>query len=601
MEPVNYSREVANLKGMIIARNKDRLTEFISANINVQSLRNAELLEGYPEAKKLLYSELGKTEPQVMIGRLGEYANEPFACSIIAAAARAVPGEVLTYASSTNTLYSNAVRKCNDPLVQTIVKIAAESKTPRKSLAFLSDIHSGKKTIEETDRITSSPDLYFQSLVRLELANDQRGNSTGTDELKHCCLKYVRDMNDLHEAADALRFRGIEKFGPEELYYIMLYGVEEIYTSSYTGTFNRMMARMKGMNGDSLLTRVHYDHFRTFIRMCANYGTLSAFLADMEDSRKTALMQQFAANLEQGREDDLEDAVDVADAYSSISDRKLAAFLRDEVAGNYNRCKQAGLRKGIISYGLLSEVFRSFSGTGKGGDFQAMLPAVSSCPFRAMQADSSGIVYVQIFYYGDEDGRAVFNSSLNTFPADQWKIERTNYWTTISSKKGKPVVIFANNPLPEPQDEEAQKKLRDYLDEHDIHPAMVIHRGHSYHVPLTIEGMQGQNRIIMLGSCGGFHNLGLVLEQAADAQIISTKQIGTYKVNKIIIQQILRRLKDGEDIYWPQIWNEIEEECIIAGPDVAKRFEDYVPPHKNLGAIFIRAYRRSLLAGSDAL
>jgi hypothetical protein len=188
---------------------------------------------------------------------------------------------------------------------------------------------------------------------------------------------------------------------------------------------------------------------------------------------------------------------------------------------------------------------------------------------------------------------------MSGFPPGQWKIEHPNkYWTTVTSTTGKPVVIYANNPLPEPEDEEAQKKLRDYLDEQNIHPTVVIHRGHSYHLPGTIDGMQPQNRIIILGSCGGYHNLGKVLDRAPDAQIISTKQIGTYKVNKVIINGVLRRLQDGEDVYWPQAWNEMEEDCILAGGDAAKRFEDYVPPHKNLGAIFIKAYRRSLLAGN---
>lgn len=591
-DPVNYRREVTNLRGMIIARDQDRLTSFIRDNINIQSLRNAELLDWSSEPRQLLYRELSRKEPALLIDRMSDYAQEPYACAVIAEAAKAVPGKVLTYALSTRASVSGPVKRCNDPLVQTIVKIAAKSASPRKALAFLGAIHSGDRSIAEADGIAADANLYLRELVRLKLSDEPLGREVYTDELQHRSIRYVRDINERHDRSDAIRFKDIEGFSPEELYFLVVYGVEEIYTSSYTGIFNRMMARLRGRSGEALLESVHRDHFRTFIRMCAYYGKLSDFLGSMNEAQKTALMKDFVDNLESGAEGDLTDAVDVADAFSCIEDEKLASFLHEEIRRNFTRCREANLTKGMLCYGLLNDVFRAFRGD------SAVISglndlSVNTCPFSAMQADSSGIVYIQAFYYGDDDGRAVFNSSLNTFPVDQWKIERTNeYWTTISSTKGRPIVIFANNPVPEPGDEEAQRKLRAWLSEHNIHPTMIIHRGHSYFLPSTIEGMQQQNRIIMLGSCGGYHNLGKVLEYAPDAQIISTRQIGTYKVNRLIIDGIIRQLQEGKDIDWTQTWHAFEQAAARQGGDVLARFRDYVPPHKNLGAIFIKIYRR---------
>ena len=58
-------------------------------------------------------------------------------------ASKVAPNELFTYASSTNYTMRNAIRKCNDPLVQTIVRIADGSKSPLKAMSFISDIHGG--------------------------------------------------------------------------------------------------------------------------------------------------------------------------------------------------------------------------------------------------------------------------------------------------------------------------------------------------------------------------------------------------------------------------------------------------------------------------
>src|SRR5690606_22534880 len=107
------------------------------------------------------------------------------------------------------------------------------------------DIHTKKKTIAEIDKITADHDLFYQNLVRLKTENVLLGGDTYTDELKYRGLKYVREMNDLHEAKDPVRFKCIENFPPEVLYFIIVYGQDEIYTSSFLGTYRRMMERLK--------------------------------------------------------------------------------------------------------------------------------------------------------------------------------------------------------------------------------------------------------------------------------------------------------------------------------------------------------------------
>lgn len=604
VDPYYTRKLVTNMHDLLIARNEGRGMAFVKDNVNIFTLNNIrDLYEPTSEERAYIYTQMGKKEPAMMIKRLAEFANDPYADEIVAAAARVVPNEIFNYASSTNYVLNNAIRRNQDPLVQTIVRIAQESKSPLKAMPFLNDIYTKKYTIAEIDKITSDPDLFYKNLVRLKLENVSLGGNTYTDELQYRGLKYVREMNDLHEEKDPVRFKCIEGFSPEDLYFIMVYGQDEIYTSTFLGTFNRMMERMKPMTGDLLLDTVNRDKFRTFIRMCANYNTLSQFLGTMESEKKNTVMSDFIAGLEKGKDDDLEDAVDVADAFGSITDSALSDFLQNKVKENYERSyAKEKSKKGVIVYGLLATLFEGSKGvdSGNGAAEQSErlnLPLINQVQFKSLQNDS-GIVYEQFFFYGDEDGKNSYASFLTNFKDGKWKIATSKYWATITSTSGKKVVVYANLPLAEPDDEEAQKNLEKYLNDHNIHPTVIVHRGHSYHLPITIDYLTKEVKIVMLGSCGGYHNLGTVLDHSPEAHIISSKQVGSMTVNEPIIRAINDQILAGKDIDWISTWRGLNVYFSSKGK-TKELFQDYIPPHKNLGAIFIKAYRRMFNADDE--
>jgi hypothetical protein len=211
--------------------------------------------------------------------------------------------------------------------------------------------------------------------------------------------------------------------------------------------------------------------------------------------------------------------------------------------------------------------------------------------------DDSGRVIQQVFFYGDEDkdGQNSYENFMNMFRGKpEWKVQTNENWATITSTKGHPVWIFANRPLlgNDDPDAKAQEKLNDYLFDRKLKPTIVIHRGHSYHLQYTLRQLAPTARIVVLGSCGGYNNLNEVLTVCEDAHIISSKQVGTKTVNEPILQAINNNLLSGRNIDWITMWRGLSSRFT----DTASRekFEDYIPPYKNLGAIFIRAYRKSM-------
>ena len=549
--------------------------------------------------------------PGLILNYLRGHPDLPFADSLIMVAGHYDIGKLYDFAAANNDL-AIQIRNSRDSLVHTVGQIA-HSKSGQLYLPFLDNLMKGKTTLAEIDKAKADDLSYYRLLVstRLDYAArilpPEKDTPLEMNALTDMLAKkgkeiFVREINALHTVDNpAIRFKVLDPLTPAELYYLIVLSEDEIYTSSYLGVYDRIFQRMPNPYGDSLLMQVHGDYFRKFIKMAAAYNKLDHFLGTMDKQNAGTIMKSFIIHLENANE---EQAVDVADSYSSIFDKNpvLARFILDEVKWNYNKNLLANNKKGIIIYNLLQTLFESADTTNK-TDLSAKLgiPPVYSLDFSAL-ADDSGRVIQQVFFYGDKDkdGQNSYNDFMTLFRArprtkPEWKITENPQWTTISSLVGKPILIFANKPLlgDDDPDAKAQEALGKYLEDHDLKPTIVIHRGHSYHVKYTIEQMPPTARIVVLGSCGGYNNLSEVLKISEDAHIISSKQVGTKTVNEPILQAINTTLLAGKNIEWLPMWKELNAR-FQNDPAAKEKFDDYIPPYKNLGAIFIKAYRKEM-------
>lgn len=544
-----------------------------------------------------------------ILGILSRNVTVPFADSLIKVAAFQNPYQVYDYASSRDRLGAK-IRSNPDPLVQTVSKMASsKSGSGQLYLPFIDMILKDKITFEDIDAVKENTLSYYRLLVktridyagRMAQKDTPMGMFSLTERItKSAKEKFILYINGLHDSPDPIRFKSIEQLTPQELYYLCVLGEDEIYTSSYIGVFKRIFQRMKTPRGDTLVMSVNGDYFRKFIKLAAAYNTLDTLLKSMPQESAVSLMRAFMIGLEKKTTpDNAEDAVDVADSYSSIfeKNKQLARFMLDEANWNYERCIKNGNKNGQVIYKLEKTLFES-ADTLVGNHLTELLgiEPVYTVDYNSL-VDDSGRVVQQVFFYGDEDkdGQNSYANFLTLFRGKpEWSVTDNNPdWIWIKSKIGKPVWIFANKPLygPEDPDEKAQEKLRNYLFDRDIKPTIFIHRGHSYHVKYSLEQIQPSARIVVLGSCGGYNNLNEVLSISNDAHIISSKQVGTRTVNEPILQAINTSIRNGRSIDWISMWRELSKQ--FKG-EQKEMFDDYIPPYKNLGAIFIKAYRKAL-------
>ena len=71
-------------------------------------------------------------------------------------------------------------------------------------------------------------------------------------------------------------------------------------------------------------------------------------------------------------------------------------------------------------------------------------------------------------------------------------------------------------------------------------------------------------------------------------------------INEPIIKAINDQLLQGKSIDWISTWKGLSGYFSTKRmASVKSMFDDYVPPHKNLGVIFIKAYRKQFNSGEE--
>jgi hypothetical protein len=565
--------------------------------------------------QNIVYLKFCTLNPDKILETIKPFAKESFADSLVVVACKNNPVQLYSFAQSVKSAQGQLIHRNTNSMVIAVVKL---SQTPNALFyfPFLDDILSGKKTIDDIKKFVGDGEKgydsvgYYKLLVKTEIeyfkrmAPPQRDTPIamfGANGLRQTLYKkalqhFISPINALHDQSNlAVRMRAIQPLSAEELYYMIVLGENDIYTSSYKHSYDRMVQLMGAKpRGDSLLLNVNFDYFKKFLKMAANYNRLDTFLKMMPAASSEILMKAFVANLDKGT--NLEDAVDVADSYSSINDKKLQHTILEYVKENEQKCIAEDNQKGKIVYGLLKTIMLS-ADTRANVDLTSEIgiPSIYEIANKDMQ-DDKGRIIEQVFFYGDEDGKAFFPKFVNSFPAKDWQQTMKKEWVELKSVKGN-ITVFANRPLDynENLDDSAQVHLGNYLKSLDMHPSMVVHRGHSYWLPGTIDRMPGDAKIIVLGSCGGYQNLNEILKISPDAHIISTKEIGTGDINQPIINYINQTLISGKTLSWKSMWG-ILTKTMESDPSKAIResWDDYIPPYKNLGAIFIKAYHKKM-------
>ena len=546
---------------------------------------------GYAAARDQLILKNCQNFPDQILNILdkqgSEISSNRYADSLLIAAAFNNPEMVYNYAAAPSAL-GKKIQSINHPLVRWIGRLAY-MKTGRYYFPFLDELYTGKINIDNITPLIpeDQTENYFKLLVETRIKQVQRKKEGKTlvaeaallTKLKSIVMDlYVNDINGLHQTQSSIvRFKKIANLTPQELYYIAVLGADELYTSSFvSGIYPLIILKLGTKNTSELLALVYQDYFKKFIALAANYNTLQNFLSHMPIEASNDLMRRFVRDLDIAPT--LEDAVDVADAFSSISDTSLQDLILSEIRKNKNN---------RLYQTLDALCTAAIHQKNTNPTIQALQNTFGLLDFNTLRNNQKNVI-VRQYFYGDKDGIQIFNAFINSFNKPGWKTIQKKYWTEINSTNGK-VSIYANMPLDEKNelDLKAQDSLTGYLAAQKITPSIVIHRGHSYYANHTIASIDSSAKLVLLGSCGGYQKLTSVLKRAPNTQIIASKQIGKGVINAALLSQIAEALEKGQDLIWSGIWKQMNDR--LKG-EAKTSFQDYIPPYKNIGLMLLKTY-----------
>lgn len=529
-------------------------------------------------------------KPNQILDQSKEYNKEMYFDTLLVELCKVAPSTVTRYLVSNDPI-ARSIKNSQDPYMIRLVDMFNHLGMGSQAYVLFDDIYNNRLTYYDADSIARNKYALYRNLIKIRATQNPYGNYSIDDKLNELSLTFVREINALYEMHDSpTRFASAQKFNAQEIYTMIVYTEDEIFTSTFNGLYKLLLTKMKPMNGRELLYSVNDNKMRVFIKMCAGYNVLNTFLTTMDVYSKDELLYQFVQNLEKPSTA-IEDAVHVADTFGSIRDPKLSNIFYTHVETQFDKMIEEGNQTGIEIYGILRDLYCN-----KGGKFdvQCMTDFITKYRLRPMTTmsykdlmDQDSVINIQFFFFDDEDGEGSYANFLGTYRSiPNWTVYDRGTWVMIENMKGQRVRLFANKPK---VDQQGQAEIAEYFNTQKSNPSIVVHRGHSFYTATTISQIPFNTKIVILGGCGGYHTLTDIIDKSPQAQIVSTKQTGTMRVNDPMLREISTTVNAKKDIIWENIWNSLDKQFKDTGENY-ERFKDYVPPHKNLGAIFLMAY-----------
>jgi len=536
--------------------------------------------------------------PEYILSFLENKPSFRYADSLLIIAAVNDPSKIVLYLSQGKQPLQDNIRNTKNIYLQQILSLATD-RNSSELLPFVTLIAENRITKEEILEARKDVVKYFQLLVNTRMESVGSNDASMIFQkllrkgLKEKSLSfYVNQVNELHNAADAVRFASIKGLRPEDIYYIITSCGDELYTSSYLGLYKRLMENFKTQSADSLFNIVQYDNFRIFMRLAANYNVLTDFLNKMPQEKAAELMSRFISGIETDTNSGLEKAMDIADSFTGLdSATAISNMIQKELQSNLNRCKSDHLYFGVRLYNILLQVFDLVKQKNSFNKLWTTLGNYEMLERKALQNKKGEIIQLVLFY-GDEDGVASFNNFQKTFSdTSKWKTIKNENWISIRSATDQPIIIYANRPLDtkEELDLKAQDSLFLFLKQESIDPVVLVHRGHSYHLDNTLKRLTPSIKLAILGSCGGANSSISIASINPDAQLIVSKKTGSKSINDPIINVINETLLNNEDLSWPLIWEKLS---VRFNNDEFTRnlFNEYIPPGKNVSLFVLKLF-----------
>ncbi len=466
---------------------------------------------------------------------------------------------------------------------------------------LLDDLLKERLTLKDAAQIVLDRGRFLRQLNAIASKPGHLAETGINQRLGEIYMELIRNINNLHEAPNALRFKSVENFSAEYLYRVMVYGEDEIvYTTTFNGLFDRLMTAMdskhENISPDELLDKVGDFKFRNFFRLAVTYGRQEEFLEKMSSQRRQDFLVRFIEGVFDKDNDASAEAAIAADVIDQLKDPQLLDALAKIIKVQYE--KFGNDREKRIIYGLLAGLLKDKSISADkewfvrmGEEYKLLISKELS---SAQLFDANGENVQRYVFYDDSDAKASFAHFIGSYKNDRnWRTIAYDQYVEITSVSGQKVTILANKPR---DIEKSNLAVDAALKTANKKPSVIAHRGHSYFFNGTIGYVTPDVAFVGVGACGGAKNVGQLLEKSPQAHIAATKGVGTMRINDPLFMLINNDIRTLGYVNWESVWTRAEKQAWSKTNEWGK----YVGPHRNVMASFLKTYDTLMRASSSS-
>ncbi|MCP4125307.1 MAG: hypothetical protein GY751_26540 [Bacteroidetes bacterium] len=581
-ETVNPAEPVYVFKPYLASLSEDEKLLIRLENNPYELLKDLSKVTGQMYSRKMIM-QLAMEHPVEVMAQLDKFMDQPYAGDVCRELAINAPLTAKNYIVNKQHKIHTFLKGDSSIYVQTLYAIDKELGNWTRAYILYDKIVSQEITLQEADEICKDKELLLPHLLDIYTKRDHLGHYTVEKELEYAALNFVRKFN-ISENTDHSFLPELEKLDARILLMYMLLGEQEIISKTFTKMYDRLMV-LRGHDLDALFASVNYLQVDQFIRMVLHYGKEYDLFRRLDTETTDQLWSLLFKGLENGGTNSMKQAIDAAEIIIGLNDRTRLRAIHQIIQDEYERLAEEKDDQGSTAYGILAGIMaqKLREGWSVYAAPYYKIPDLISIPVYHLFNEK--LVNIQHYYfYNDRDGKYSYRNFLKQYQRSNynWKIEEKGSFVKITSKTGKKVEIYAN--IPE-KGEDGIKALEQYLETQKLQPQIVVHRGLSTHTLKTFRKVPSSAKLILDGSCGGFHIQSVALQNAPGAHILCNRNIGTMHINDPMFMQISESIRKGNDIVWPSFWDDME-----ARLGTNPYFKDYIPPHKNVAALIIKAY-----------
>ncbi len=526
--------------------------------------------------------------PYLIANRIHQPVFSPYRDTLLYFLANGDPQTLVQKLTYNDSVITQLVHNSQNMTVRAVSMLAMDEYF-KGLLPFSLAIFQKRVSIDEIRDLSVSPTDYYHAFVeeaiRLHKDPDPQINAYLKQPILAtnrtlANLYFIEEINRLHDSPDRTRFEVIQSLNSKELYFLLIAGSNQLFTSSFLYVYKKFLetAGKGGLN--KFFDDIGYYQFDQFLSNICVYGQVNDLVSRMRGDKFANLLGQYLAKLQsrQLADDEIvENAMTMSEVlYASRHYPNVKPILINQFKTFEN--------PGVAYDVLLQRMYAGLLDILLAKDEQLQDTTYDVLPINRLKKD--GVIAQAWFFYDDEDACSSFASGTAQFDKQTWeKIDKGNYIVFRSRTRTK-MNVYMNKPVTEVGCRSAQEEMLLDIKLEGYEVTSFVHRGHSYHVYNSFRLMTTSAQFVFLGSCGGTNDVSDIFKLNPDVNVIVTRHIGSKLINDQILSRVNRELVNNRDIKWDQLWKELNQ--AFRSKTTKQLFSFYIPPNKYIGVKFIR-------------